>query len=921
MSFRRRKSRIGPSFQAVVPVILTSTQRQELHKLYDYEQSLSEHCLTLSSLSAPLHTTNAMNNSNSNQSSSPSSPSDSNTIQPQSSPIHGPFTVRDTTIDHKVDPTCLDMTKTHPPPHLNYASHVQQYQIYPHPSLQSKVDKFKPNSNQTRKRKHLDDEPHHTDAATPFIIPPPPKKQKLQHIPPLHIPTIPTPFLPSAAASHALPPFPIQLNKPPMNPNDTLRTPSPPHKMPHIVPNIPPLPHNIMHSQSSNTSSSPSSPVSLRTPQSVHSISLSNTKSPLHPIPMVIPPTTVTTHINHETTDKKKKKKKKKNDNNIHRHQHKHPDNTSHDDTPLRSSEITHHGVKQQTNTCPPTASTPKESNTSRAPLPSNTNTNLSTPHTMPPPPSFLPSFPIQQPPTRTALSSSHLPTIGAMPLPPPPYPYTHGPYANPHISYTHYNPQFYYMHTTYNYAPPKPTKTINPKLIKKQRIDNKSCEVIDLSDDRSPTVTNYQYAPYPTAIPGMPMAPMPMPMPHFPLIPTAPHPMMQLQHPIKAALLTPPPAMVPSLSNHESSSSVSSVATHSSLSTPTNIDREESEYKTMKRKVVSDKQNVRKKGGKVVNNNIQIKRKHVDLFESLLTPKATSNSSINSSIIHRALQQEESNTEYQKLDNHNKKSKGKKGKKRRKPPPHNPYMVPIHAYAPHPFPLPTQMIPIPMMPPHLPPMIVPNMTMPHIGMTPFVLAPRRMEHTEKEMDVDALFGEMQRDLKVNEEYCDRMPVLQVQLRQSSEEDEDEKRRKRKKKKKKRKKHKKKRKKHHKKKGKKKTIKSENITLDSEMNNDEIKMNEAMSNGTMSDANVMSGYPPHPHHPNMFSNFNVSPPNPCNFNIHRSASPPFGLSDDDLYCGSLPFRSPEFGGTAFYENDSPLMPVDIDRHSPPPSYS
>eukprot|EP01083_Nonionella_stella_P230319 814271_1 len=619
--------------------------------------------------------------------------------------------------------------------------------------------------------------------------------------------------------------------------------------------------------------------------------------------------------------NKKKKKKKKKNDNNIHRHQHKHPDNTSHDDTPLRSSEITHHGVKQQTNTCPPTASTPKESNTSRAPLPSNTNTNLSTPHTMPPPPSFLPSFPIQQPPTRTALSSSHLPTIGAMPLPPPPYPYTHGPYANPHISYTHYNPQFYYMHTTYNYAPPKPTKTINPKLIKKQRIDNKSCEVIDLSDDRSPTVTNYQYAPYPTAIPGMPMAPMPMPMPHFPLIPTAPHPMMQLQHPIKPALLTPPPAMVPSLSNHESSSSVSSVATHSSLSTPTNIDREESEYKTMKRKVVSDKQNVRKKGGKVVNNNIQIKRKHVDLFESLLTPKATSNSSINSSIIHRALQQEESNTEYQKLDNHNKKSKGKKGKKRRKPPPHNPYMVPIHAYAPHPFPLPTQMIPIPMMPPHLPPMIVPNMTMPHIGMTPFVLAPRRMEHTEKEMDVDALFGEMQRDLKVNEEYCDRMPVLQVQLRQSSEEDEDEKRRKRKKKKKKRKKHKKKRKKHHKKKGKKKTIKSENITLDSEMNNDEIKMNEAMSNGTMSDANVMSGYPPHPHHPNMFSNFNVSPPNPCNFNIHRSASPPFGLSDDDLYCGSLPFRSPEFGGTAFYENDSPLMPVDIDRHSPPPSYS
>ena len=55
--------------------------------------------------------------------------------------------------------------------------------------------------------------------------------------------------------------------------------------------------------------------------------------------------------------------------------------------------------------------------------------------------------------------------------------------------------------------------------------------------------------------------------------------------------------------------------------------------------------------------------------------------------------------------------------------------------------------------------------------------------------------------------------------------------------------------------------------------------------------------------------------------IGRSASPPFNLGDD-IY-GSLPFRSPEFGAhSAFYENDSPMMNLDIDKHSsPPPSYS
>lgn len=54
--------------------------------------------------------------------------------------------------------------------------------------------------------------------------------------------------------------------------------------------------------------------------------------------------------------------------------------------------------------------------------------------------------------------------------------------------------------------------------------------------------------------------------------------------------------------------------------------------------------------------------------------------------------------------------------------------------------------------------------------------------------------------------------------------------------------------------------------------------------------------------------------------IGRSASPPFNL-EHDIY-STLPFRSPEFGHSAFYENDSPMMNLDIDKHSsPPPSYS
>merc|ERR1712142_476850 len=88
------------------------------------------------------------------------------------------------------------------------------------------------------------------------------------------------------------------------------------------------------------------------------------------------------------------------------------------------------------------------------------------------------PGMPTIQPPM---LSIPH-PYSGMTPY--GPVPTGHGGYAYPHISYTHYNPEIYYMHTTVNYNPPKPTKTLNPAVIKKQRIDNKSCEVIDLCDE-----------------------------------------------------------------------------------------------------------------------------------------------------------------------------------------------------------------------------------------------------------------------------------------------------------------------------------------------------------------------------------------------------------------------------------------------------
>ena len=69
---------------------------------------------------------------------------------------------------------------------------------------------------------------------------------------------------------------------------------------------------------------------------------------------------------------------------------------------------------------------------------------------------------------------------------------------------------------------------------------------------------------------------------------------------------------------------------------------------------------------------------------------------------------------------------------------------------------------------------------------------------------------------------------------------------------------------------------------------------------------------------NMFAPFNASPGEDDAFNMdgihsmhHRSPSPSFGLNDD-LY-GSLPFRSgsPEFAGSAFYDNSSPMMHVNF----------
>ena len=113
MSFRRRKSRIGPAFQAVIPPVLSSRDRQELKRLYDYEQSLAEHCRTLSSLSGivePVSSSGSMN----------SSSSAINTKQP----AIAPYSVNDPAIDHRVDPLVFEVSKSRPPTHFDYAQYV-----------------------------------------------------------------------------------------------------------------------------------------------------------------------------------------------------------------------------------------------------------------------------------------------------------------------------------------------------------------------------------------------------------------------------------------------------------------------------------------------------------------------------------------------------------------------------------------------------------------------------------------------------------------------------------------------------------------------------------------------------------------------------------------------------------------------------
>ena len=67
MSFRRRRSRVGPGFQAIIPEMLAIEQKEELQKVYEYEQSLFDHRLTLSSHSNHISDTDdthsvAMNN-------------------------------------------------------------------------------------------------------------------------------------------------------------------------------------------------------------------------------------------------------------------------------------------------------------------------------------------------------------------------------------------------------------------------------------------------------------------------------------------------------------------------------------------------------------------------------------------------------------------------------------------------------------------------------------------------------------------------------------------------------------------------------------------------------------------------------------------------------------------------------------------
>lgn len=125
MSFRRRKSRIGPGFQAVIPELLTIKQKEELKKVYDYEQSLAEHCLTISSLSSTMNTNNNNNNTTNHN----------NNNKQQ-------YSIHDTHIDHRVDPICWDASKSIVPPSFNYQHYVTQYMQKPNQSLRSKMSKF-----------------------------------------------------------------------------------------------------------------------------------------------------------------------------------------------------------------------------------------------------------------------------------------------------------------------------------------------------------------------------------------------------------------------------------------------------------------------------------------------------------------------------------------------------------------------------------------------------------------------------------------------------------------------------------------------------------------------------------------------------------------------------------------------------------
>ena len=158
MSFRRRKSRIGPGFQAVIPKILSKEKKQELIKLYDYEQSLSEHCLTISSLKGPLIAVKHINMNNHSQFKQQQQMSQQNQNQQQiqqqpQQQSHQPpqRTVNDTSIDHRIDPICWDASKSHPPPAFNYHQYVAQYNQYPNKSLQQKLHKFQQTKQNNKK--------------------------------------------------------------------------------------------------------------------------------------------------------------------------------------------------------------------------------------------------------------------------------------------------------------------------------------------------------------------------------------------------------------------------------------------------------------------------------------------------------------------------------------------------------------------------------------------------------------------------------------------------------------------------------------------------------------------------------------------------------------------------------------------------